>query len=159
MTYLKLFCLFSCCIFSCFSKELSIDYEIMDQNTFQKVVVGNTILGTTRQSHSLYMLYFLPDGYCKLWKQNEIYDGNWWIEKDELNRDFVRAFWPEYTSSESKSLFSPDNPRYGTATSLRYYLNVENGAIFLAGKNFLSPVILARGYAFPTSFSSEKSML
>ncbi len=149
MTYFKLLCLSFSCIFTCFSEEFSIHYQIMDQDTFQKVVVGNTIAGTTRQSHSLYMLYFLPDGDCKLWKQDEIYEGSWWIEKDEFSRDFVRAFWPEYTSSEPKSLFSPENPRYGTATSLRYYLNVKNGAVFLEGKGFLSPVILVPGSAFP----------
>lgn len=132
--------------------EISVDYQLMDRDLFEKVVVGNTIVGVTRQSHSLYMLYFLQNGYCELLKQNQIYQGSWWIEKDKLGRDVVRAFWPEYSSSEPKSLFSFENPRYGSATAIRYYMNAA-GALFLAGKTFQVPVILVPGCAFASQLS------
>lgn len=137
--------------FNLFAQEISLDYKLMDQGMFENIVVGNTIIGITRQSHSPYMLYFLSEGYCELWKQNQIFMGEWWIETDETGHNFVRAFWPEYTSSEPASLFSPQNPRYGNATSLRYFINQETGAILVAGKKFLAPVILAPGHVFPSN--------
>lgn len=132
-----------------FSDEIPVRYQLMNHEMFQKTVVGNTIVGITRQSHSLYMLYFLPDGSCELWKQNQIYFGSWWLEKDKCERDCVRAFWPQYTSSERESLFSIENPHYGKATTVRYYFDLQSGAIFLAGRKFQTSVILAPGCAFP----------
>lgn len=151
MTLLKFLCIYFCFLLSLptFSDEIPIHYKLMNQDTFQKIVVGNTIVGTTRQSHSLYMLYFLSDGSCELWKQSQIYTGRWWIEKDSLGKDVVRAFWPEYNSSEPKSLFSPKNPRYGTATSLRYYFDLDTSSVFIANKMVKTSVILVPGRAFP----------
>ncbi|MCE5316446.1 MAG: hypothetical protein LLG04_03665 [Parachlamydia sp.] len=134
--------------FSLAADEIPLCYQLMDQEMFQSRVVGNTIIGLTRQSNSLYMLHFSPQEECKLWKQNQIYSGKWWIEKDDQGRDVVRAFWPHYTSSEPASLFSPQNPRYGTATSLRYYLHAQTGAVLIAGKTFQASVILAPGLSF-----------
>jgi hypothetical protein len=131
--------------------SISVTYEIMDRDAFNKIVVGNTIVGITRQSHSLYMLYFASDGYCELWKQNQIYEGNWRIEKDEIGRDFVRAFWPQYSSPNQKSLFSPENPRFGTATSVWYYVDTtQPNTILLATKKFRVSLVLVPGRAFPS---------
>lgn len=58
------------------------DYQRMNKEIFEEKIVGNTILGITRQSRSLYMLYFLSDGSCESWKQNQIYFGSWWIDQD-----------------------------------------------------------------------------
>lgn len=132
-----------------FSNEIKVCYQLLDREAFQKTIVGNTIVGITRQSHSLYMLYFLPNGYCELWKQNKIYAGNWWIESDAQGRDLVRAFWPLYSSLEPQSLFSPENPHYGTATAIRYYYSPQNGAVFLAGKQRQASALLVSGCAFP----------
>lgn len=143
--------LFLVCSFCLFADEISLDYQLMDREVFENVVVGNTIIGTTRQSHSPYMLRFLSDGYCELWKQNQTFSGKWWIETDATGQNFIRAIWPQYTSSEPASLFSPQNSRYGTATLLRYYINRQTGAILVAGKKIVAPVILAPGRAFPLS--------
>lgn len=124
--------------------EISLNYQLMDKAMFERLVVGNTIIGITRQSHSLYMLYFLPEGKCVLWKKNETFPGNWWIEKDTI----VRAFWPSYKSSEPASLFFPQNPSYGCATALRYYFNASTGAVIVAGKKFQTSVVLAPGPHF-----------
>lgn len=142
-------CTFSFLSLFCSSDEISLRYQLMNKETFEKIVVGNTIIGITSQSQSLYMLYFLAQGECELWKKNQVYTGCWWIEKDRLNRDVVRAFWPSYHSSEPKSLFSPKNPRYGTATSVRYYFDPENKAVFLANNRVRTSVILVPGRAFP----------
>lgn len=40
--------------FSLAADEISICYQLMDQEMFQRRVVGNTIIGLTRQSRSLY---------------------------------------------------------------------------------------------------------
>src|SRR5690349_4269318 len=101
--------------------EIPVNYQLMDRQAFENVVVGNTLVGTTHYSHSLYMIYFLPEGECHLWKQNQIYSGQWWIETNQEGNDYIRAFWPEYFSTNQKSLFSPENPRYGHATHVRYY--------------------------------------
>ena len=125
--------------------EISLEYQLMDKEMFEQIVVGNTVIGVTRQSHSLYMLHFQPEGSCELWKQDRLYSGEWWMEQDHEGRTIVRAFWPEYRSSEPASLFSPDNPSYGKPTALRYYFNRETTAILIAGKKFIAPVTLASG--------------
>lgn len=133
-----------------FTDELSINYQLVDRTEFEKLVVGNTVVGITRQSSSLYMLYFLCNGTCELWKQDKTYVGTWWFELDSQGRDLVRAFWPTYTSSDPQSLFSPDNPNYGKATALRYYRDIQSGAIIIAGKKFKASVVLVPGCAFPS---------
>lgn len=132
------------------SDEISINYTLMDEEIFKNIVVGNTIVGVTRQSYSLYMLYFMFDGSCKLWKQNHIYPGKWWIEKDKLGTAHVRAFWPDYISSERDSIFSPENPKFGNATSIRYYFDSIHNSFLVAGKKFQASVILIPGDAFPS---------
>lgn len=79
MIRLRLFCLLLTLYFPVhiFPDEIPIHYQLIDRDSFQDIVVGNTIVGVTLQSHSLYMLHFLPDGYCELWKQNKIYAGSW----------------------------------------------------------------------------------
>jgi hypothetical protein len=128
--------------------EISLNYQLMDREIFEHIVVGNTIIGITRQSHSLYMLYFLPEGSCLLWKKNETFAGNWWIEQRASGDSVVRAYWPTYHSSEPASLFFPQNPNYGKATALRYYFNAATGAVILAGKSFQTSVVLAPGRQF-----------
>lgn len=131
--------------------SIPVNYRLMDLKTFQKLVVGNTIVGMTRQSQSLYLLYFAEDGSCELWKQNKVYLGTWWSEKDDLGRDFMRAHWPDYASAEKKSLFSPANPNYGSATSVWYYVDVQQSdTVLVATKDFRSPVLLMPGRAFPS---------
>jgi hypothetical protein len=118
--------------------------------TFQTLVVGPAVFGITRQSGSLYMLHFASEGHCKLWKQNQVYEGNWWIEKDGRGRDFVRAFWPGYTSQQAASLFSQENPSYGKATSVWYYTDPKRpGTLHMAGKKFHASVLLVNGKPFP----------
>jgi hypothetical protein len=131
------------------AEEIPLDYQLMDQEMFEDIIVGNTVIGITRQSHSVYLLYFLAQGDCTLWKQNQIYTGKWWIETDDLGRDCVRALWPDYVSSQPRSLFSPQNPRYGTATSLHYYIHRTTGALLLCTKKVQVPVLLAPGCVFP----------
>lgn len=130
--------------------HLFLDYQRINQETFNEVIVGNTIVGITRQSKSLYMLYFLPEGSCELWKQNQIYSGRWWIDQDPKGEDVVHAFWPDYISLEPKSLFSLKNPSYGKPTSLRYYFDKSSGAILIRGKTFQTSVLLAPGCIFPS---------
>lgn len=128
--------------------EISLNYQLMDRVMFERLVVGNTIIGVTRQSHSLYMLYFLPEGSCVLWKKNETFAGNWWTEQEASGDTIVRAFWPTYHSSEPASLFFPQNPNYGKATALHYYFNATTGGVIVAGKNFQTSVLLAPGRHF-----------
>ena len=146
------------CSFLC-ADDHRVDYQRMNKEMFREVIVGNTILGITRQSKSLYMLHFRADGSCALWKQNQIYCGHWWIDQDQKGGDVVHAFWPGYVSSEPKSLFSPKNPAFGKPTTLRYYYNQTSGGVFVAGKAFQAPVLLAPGCAFPTrvEFMTEVS--
>ena len=123
---------------------IPVNYRLMDQSTFQKVVVGQTIVGVTSNSKSLYLLYFAKDGSCDLWKQNLVYPGTWWIEKDELGRDFMRAFWPGYAKS------SNSNPK-DEATSIWYYVDPQQAdTLIVATKNERSPVLLVPGRAFPS---------
>lgn len=130
------------------AESIFMDYQRMDKGIFEEKVVGNTIVGITRQSRSLYMLYFLSDGSCELWKQNQIHSGSWWIDQDPKGEDIVHAFWPNYTSMEPKSLFSPKNSAYGKPTSLRYYYNQATGEVLIGGKTFQTSVLLVPGRAF-----------
>lgn len=139
LNVLVLFLLFNSIIFA---DEFSINYQLIDRTEFEKLIVGNTVVGITRQSSSLYMLYFLSNGSCELWKQDKIYAGKWWFESDSEGRDLVRAFWPKYTSADPQSFFSPNNPHFGKATAVRYYRNMQNGALYIAGKKFANAVIL-----------------
>ena len=120
-----LLCLF--CSFLC-GKSLLADYQRMSRGFFCEKIVSNTIVGVTRQSRSLYMLYFREDGSCELWKQNQIYLGHWWIDQDSLGEDVVHAFWPDYISGETKSLFSPKNPAFGKPTSLSAIISIRQPA-------------------------------
>jgi hypothetical protein len=129
-------------------EEIPVSYHLMNHNMFQTIVVGNTVVGMTRQSHSVYMLYFASDGSCDLWKQNRVYLGRWWLEKDEFNRDYVRAIWPQYSSLHPQSLFSPDNPRYGTATAIWYYVDSTHSKFLVANRKFQAQVLLVPGRAF-----------
>lgn len=134
-----------------FADELLINYQLLDRIEFEKTVVGNTVVGITRPSSSLYMLHFLPDGICRLWKRNKIYEGTWWFETDSQSRDMVRAYWPNYISSDPQSLFSPKNPKFGTATAVRYYRDPQNStSILISGKTFACTALLIPGCAFPT---------
>lgn len=137
-------------LFSSFLSANSIfmDYQRMNKEIFEEKIVGNTIVGITRQSRSLYMLYFLSDGTCELWKQNQMYFGSWWIDQDLEGEDIVHAFWHNYISKEPKSLFFPKNPCYGKPTSLRYYYNQATGEILIGGKAFQTSVLLVPGCAF-----------
>lgn len=126
--------------------SISVGYELLDQASFHKNIAGNTVVGVTRQSKSLYMLYFAPDGTCELWKQDQIYNGTWWINKDEEGRDVVHAFWPNYQSTQPKSLFSPENPRYGNPTSILYYSSSQHtNALLLVTKTTQAAAIIVPG--------------
>lgn len=153
---MKKICTFLICSFL-WGDNLLLDYQRMNQEIFNEVVVGNTIVGTTRQSKSLYMLYFLPDGSCELWKQNQIFSGRWWIDQDPKGEDVVHAFWPNYISQSPKSLFSPKNPFYGKPTSLHYYYDRSSGAVFTKGKAFQTSVLLVPGCAFPSFATFSKT--
>ena len=130
------------------AEEIPLDYQRMDRGMFETTVVGNTVIGITRQSHSVYLLYFLPEGDCELWKQNQIYTGKWWIEIDALGRDVIRALWPTILHQKQGRFFL-QNPGYGTATSLRYYIHRETGALLLSSKKTFRPALLAPGCVFP----------
>ncbi len=149
---LRKLCLCLCLLsqFLC-ADDISLLFQRMDKEAFQEKVVGNTVVGITRHSQSLYMLYFLEDGSCELWKQNQNYSGHWWIDQDPDGTDLVHAFWPNYISQHSKSLFSPENPSYGKPTSERYYFNLASGQILIAGKSFQTPALLVPGCAFPSA--------
>lgn len=154
--YLLLICTFFCG-FANFAAGLpvnqdaiQVNYHLMTGHDFQEIVVGNTVLGVTRHSHSLYMVFFEAEGTCELWKQNQVYQGHWWIEKDEQNRDFIRAYWPQYNSFDPKSIFYPDNPDYGSATAVWYYVDPScPDTLLLAKKSFRAPITLVPGRAFP----------
>jgi hypothetical protein len=140
--------LFLCSFNLLAANEISLNYKLMDEAMFERLVVGNTIVGITRQSRSLYMLHFLPEGSCVLWKKGETFAGYWWMERNASEKTMIRAFWPNYRSSEPASLFFPQNPRYGNATALCYYYNAETGAVILAGKKFQTSVVLVPGRSF-----------
>ncbi len=103
----------------------SLEYELLDEAGFRSMIAGNTVVGVTRQSNSLYKLYFAHDGTCELFKQNALYKGLWWTSKDESGDDIIHAYWPEYTSQDERSLFNSQHPRYGSPTSVRYYIAKE----------------------------------
>lgn len=143
--YLSLLSLFSPFLYS-ENTSIQVNYELVDEGTFHKLIVGNTVVGITRQSNSLYKLYFAADGVCELWKQQQIYSGSWWINKNEVGQDVVHAFWPNYQSTEPKSLFSPENPRFGNATSVLYYFSPQvPNALMIATKSFQLAAIIAPG--------------
>lgn len=126
--------------------ELSVEYELLDETAFRSKIVGNTVVGLTRQSNSLYQLYFALDGTCELLKQNAFYAGSWWIDKDDAGRDVVHAFWPDYQSLEAKSLFNPQNPRYGSPTSILYYMaKAPATGLLLVTKSAQAAAILLPG--------------
>lgn len=116
------------------SDRMSINYQIMSADIFHQMVAGNTVIGKTPNTSSLYMLYFGLDGECRLWKQKKIFEGNWWIEQDELGRDFVRAYWPEH---------------YRSATRVWYYYCPEQPEMMLLRtKTLQEPVLLMPGCPF-----------
>lgn len=127
---------------SIFAIEIPITYHLMDRKEFETWIVDRVVIGVTRQSQSLYMLHFFANGKCELCKQNKTYAGHWWIEQDQDGQDYVRAFWPLYTSVEPNSLFSPQNPNYGKATKVRYFCDQEHHFFFITGKNFQSSIIV-----------------
>lgn len=153
---IRLFCIgFILAIFlsslSLYSEEtaISINYELLDNDAFHRTIVGNTVVGVTRQSKSVYMLYFAPEGICQLWKQSQIFEGSWWIDKDEKGRSVVHAFWPTYRSTQPKSLFSTENPRYGTPTSVLYYHSPQNkNALLLVTKSAQAAATVVPGKQF-----------
>jgi hypothetical protein len=129
--------------------SISVEYELLDDTAFHRTIVGNTVVGMTRQSKSLYMLYFAPDGICELWKQACVFKGHWWISKDNQDRDVVHAFWPEYRSVEPKSLFFPLNPSYGKPTSVLYYhSHLNQNALLLVTKSAQVAAMIVPGRQF-----------
>ena len=59
----------------------------LDSYALKKLVSGNTMIGTTSRSHSLYLLYFLPNGHLYFEKYShpkEIHIGRWWIKKNMI---------------------------------------------------------------------------
>lgn len=148
MIYLIFLAICYCSTLFATSNDVAANYQLMDQKLFEQQIVGNTLIGVTHHSHSLYMLHFLPDGACELWKQNHIYKGSWWIEKDQLDQDYVRAFWPDYSSSERNSLFSPQNPRYGNPTAVWYYLDLQSKSLLLVTRAYQTIALWVEGRAF-----------
>ena len=148
MKNLKLFLAAICCIGSIahispvFAADMNqnaipVNFQLMDHNSFQKIVVGNSIAGVTSNSKSLYLLYFAKNGLCEMWKGGKVYTGSWWEEKDELGRDFFRAYWPEYSSKTD-------------ATSYWYYVDSKQpDTLIVATKTTRSPVLVIPGRAFP----------
>lgn len=109
----------------------------MDQSTFKKQVVEHTVGGVSSNSKSLYLLYFASNGTCEMLKQNQIYPGTWWIEKDEQGRDFVRAFWPDYAHKQPEP------------TAAWYYFDSQQPeTLLVATKNERYPVLIMPGRAF-----------
>lgn len=147
MNYLKHF-FFSLCLISSFSlmaanapvnqDDIPVNYRLMDESTFQKLVSGNSIVGVTGTSKSLYILHFGKDGTCDMWKKNKVYAGSWWTEKDELGRDFVRAIWPDYSNADPSAAW--------------YYVDSKQAdTLLVATKTDRSPVLVVPGRAFPSS--------
>ncbi len=129
---------------------IPVNFQLMDHSTFQKIVVGNTIVGVTSNSKSLYLLYFAKDGVCEMWKGDKVYPGSWWAEKDELGRDFFRAYWPEYSSGHKDSKFSSPNTGKSDATSAWYYVDSkQSDTLIVATKTYRTPVLVLPGRAFP----------
>lgn len=131
-------------------KHLSVGYELLDSAAFQQKVVGNTVVGITPQSKSLYMVYFAKGGVCELWKAGQIYVGKWWIDRDANGQDavsdVVHAFWPEYQSTQPKSLFHPENQRFGNATSVWYYASIDQpNALMLLTKSAQGVALIVPG--------------
>lgn len=130
---------------------IPVNYRLMDQSTFKKLVVGNTIAGVTSRSKSLYLLYFAANGSCEMWKQNQVYPGNWWAEKDELGRDYMRAFWPGYSSSQKPAAPASAGQNNSDATSIWYYVDSkQSDTLLVATIDERSPVLLLPGRAFPS---------
>lgn len=128
---------------------IPVNYQLMDRKTFERLVVGNTVVGVTSNSKSLYLLYFAKDGVSEMWKQDKVYAGTWWIEKDELGRDFMRAIWPEYSSSQKQSKFSSSS-QSGDATAAWYYVDPKQAdTLLVATETYRTPVLLLPGRSFP----------
>lgn len=118
--------------------SISVNYKLMDQSAFKKIIAGRTIAGVSSNSKSLYLLYFAPDGTCEMWKQNHIYTGTWWAEQDDEGKDFFRAFWPDYAHKQPEP------------TSAWYYFDSQQSdTLFVTTKTERYPVLLLPGKAFP----------
>lgn len=104
---------------------VDVRYTLLDKTAFENAIVGNTVVGSTPFGKNLYMIYFAPDNTCELAAKGNIYVGTWSTDVTSDGTPCVRAFWPEYTSTNSKSLFNPENPKFGSSTSVIYYQSQE----------------------------------
>lgn len=87
------------------SNHLSKSKEL-NEGDLKILVSGNSILGHTCNTKSLYELYFKPDGDLLFRKNNsnqEIYVGKWWVKGNS-----IFSQWETY-------------PKKGTVNELRYH--------------------------------------
>jgi hypothetical protein len=123
----------------------------MNKTIFNKLIVGNTVIGITRFSKSPYMLYFSEDGQCDMWKEDRIYEGKWWYNEEKQT---VHARWPNYVSKMIESQFYPNNPLNKEPTSVVYYYDPDTtfetfAYISKPGVFLYSPVRISKGKRFP----------
>lgn len=67
---------------------------------FERTFVGNSIVGVTANTESLYEIYFNPNGDCIFRKGNnklQTYTGKCWS-----NEDIIYSYWPSYKENVNK---------------------------------------------------------
>ena len=70
------------------------DRKPLSEQKLKKLVVGNTLIGLTCHSKSIYVLYFYPDGRLYFQKNvnpKQTYVGKWWVKGDRIYSN-----WPTY---------------------------------------------------------------
>jgi hypothetical protein len=109
----------------------------LSEKELQSVVSGNSMIGVTSHSHSLYELYFEPDGtlyFRKSSDNQQVYVGKWWI-----TGNIIHSQWPSYDK----------NPTENTLQYYHLYDNVYipfsiNGGCGKAN-TFCTPFLVTKG--------------
>lgn len=76
------------------NNELAFSNKALSNDELQKLVSGNTMIGTTCHTNTAYLLYFFPDGRLYFEKNNldnKSYMGKWTIEDNKITSQ-----WPSY---------------------------------------------------------------
>lgn len=96
-----------------------------------KLVSGNSIIGSTDHSHSIYELYFDPSGplyFRKNRSNKEVYVGKWWVKEGD-----IYSHWPTYKKTTNQLRFYPiDDNAY-----FLYNVNNSSGPKDTFGEPFL----------------------
>lgn len=74
----------------------------LSNNALTQLVKGNSIISHTTHSHSLYQLYFYPNGkvlFRKAGDNKQVYLGKWWVKQNK-----IFSTWPSYKKGQINAL-------------------------------------------------------